>query len=190
MWPERAQAMMKEFYDDGFQHPGRSTLLRARIRLDITSMLLRRRWFNSDRCHSQPRRSLHLQVDALPITRREVFGMVWDVYSGGSSWLLSLMPLVLLGCGHVAYIDKTMALLLSLWLSCGGGAFKTFEDVLLSTRSITTDMRVEAGFQESITSCHTSRLSYSAVFQARCRRTPTCCHGACMFTIGSTSGLE
>ena len=50
--------------------------------------------------------------------------MVWDIYSGGSSWLLSLMPLVLLDCGHVACIDKTMALLLSLWPSCGG-AFKT-----------------------------------------------------------------
>ena len=39
MWPEKAQAIMKELFDDGFQHPGRSTLLRARIRLDITSML-------------------------------------------------------------------------------------------------------------------------------------------------------
>ena len=82
--------------------------------------------------------------------------MVWDMHSGGSSWLLSLMPLVLLGCGHVPFIDKTLALLLSLWLSCGGGAFKTFEDVLFSIRNITTDMGVETG---TITSCHTSRLS-------------------------------
>ena len=44
-----AQAMMKELYDDGFEHPGKSTLLRARIRLGTTSiMFLRRRWFNSD----------------------------------------------------------------------------------------------------------------------------------------------
>ena len=57
MWPERAQAMMKDLYDDGLQHPGRSTLLRARTRLDFTSMFLRRRWFNSDRWHSQPQRS-------------------------------------------------------------------------------------------------------------------------------------
>ena len=64
MWPEKAQAMMEEL---------RSTLLRARIRLDITSMLLRRRLFNSGRWCSQPRRSLHLQVDASPITDREVF---------------------------------------------------------------------------------------------------------------------
>ena len=45
------------------------------------------------------------------------------------------MPLVLLGYGHVACMDKTTALLLSLWFSCGGGAFKTFEDVLLSISS-------------------------------------------------------
>ena len=38
----------------------------------------------------------------------------WDIYSGGSSCLVSLMPLVLLGYGHVACIDKTMSLLLSL----------------------------------------------------------------------------
>ena len=100
-WAEKAQAM-KEVYDGGFQHPGRSTLLRSRKREDITSMHLRRRWFNSDRWHSQPRQSLHLQVDASLITGREVFGMVWDTYSVGSSWLLSLMPLVLLGYGHVS----------------------------------------------------------------------------------------
>ena len=44
------------------QHSGRRTLLHARIRLVMTSMLLRRRWYNSDRWHSQPRRSFHLQV--------------------------------------------------------------------------------------------------------------------------------
>ena len=73
------------------------------------------------------------------------FGMARDIHSGGSSWLLSLMPPVLLGYGHVACADTTMALLPSLWLSYSGGAFKTFEDVLLSIRSITTDMGVEAG---------------------------------------------
>ena len=128
MWPEKAQAMMQESYDDGFQHPGRSTLLRARIRTDINSMLLRRRWFNRDRSHSQRRRSLHLHVGASPTTGRPVFGMVLDLYSGGSSWILSLFPLVLLGYGHVVCIGKTIALLLSLWLSRGGGAFKTYED--------------------------------------------------------------
>ena len=90
MWPETAQAMMQGLYDDGFQHPGRSTLLRARIRLDMTSMLLRRRWFNSDRWHSQPGWSLHLQVGAAPITGREVFGMVWEYIQ----WRLILGPVV------------------------------------------------------------------------------------------------
>ena len=42
--------------------------------------------------------------------------------------VLSCIPLVLLGYGHAACIDKTVALLLSLWLSIGGGAFKTLED--------------------------------------------------------------
>ena len=98
MWPEKAQAMMMELYDDGF-HPRRSTLLRVRMRLDITSMLLRRRGFNGDRWHSQPRRSLHLQVAASPVTGRGVF---WCGLGGGSSWLISLMSLVLRGYGQVA----------------------------------------------------------------------------------------
>ena len=107
--------------------------------LGITSMMfLRRRWFNSDRWHSQPR-SLHLQVDASPIIGREFFGIVWDFYSGA----------------HLAGLwarctDKTMTLLPSPWLSCGGGAFKTFEDVLSSIKSITTDMGVEAGIPSDV----------------------------------------
>ena len=42
----------------------------------------------------------------------------------------------------------------------------------------------------SIDNVHTSRLSQSAVFRARFRRTPACCHDAYMFTMGITSGLE
>ena len=46
---------------------------------------------------------------------------------GYVQWRLILDPIVdAAGYGHVSCIDKTMALLLSLWLSCGGGAFKTF----------------------------------------------------------------
>ena len=80
-----------------------------------------------------------------PRSLTERFLVRFGTYIGGSSWLLSLVPLVLLCYGHAACFDKTMALLLSLWLSCGFGAFKTFEDVLFSIRSITTDIDVEAG---------------------------------------------
>ena len=168
MWPEKAQAMMKELYDDGVQHPGKSTLLRARIRLDITSMLLRRRWFNSDRWHLQPWRSLHLLVDASPITGREVLVWFRDIYSGG----LILAPIVdaagLAGLWNVTCTDKTMALLPSLWLSCGGGAVKTFEDVLLSIKSITTDMDGRRGK-------HSNRRSRSVALRG-CREAPCVRH--------------
>ena len=95
---------------------------------------------------------------------------------GGSSWLPLLMPLVLLGYGHVASKNKTMELLLSLWLSCGGGAFKTFEDVLLSIRSTSTDMGIEAGIP--------------SIDNVLSHFYPACCHSAGIFTIGITSGLE
>ena len=117
-----------------------------------------------------PRRSLHFQVDASPITGREISGMVG----------ISTVPLVLLGYGHVACIDKTMALLLSLWLSCGGGAFKTFEDVLLSIRSITTDIGVEAESPsiDNVLSHFAAvvKRSVPGSFQTYSRLLPQCVH--------------
>ena len=148
MWPEKAQDMLNALYADGFTHPGRNVLLRARVRLDFTAMLLSRRWFQSKCWQSQPRRSIHLQVDASPITGREVFGMIWDVYCGESSWLLQLMPLVLLGYGYTTCLDKTMSLLFSMWLACGGDQFGVLEDLLLQVRSMTTDMGVESGIPD------------------------------------------
>ena len=41
MWPEKAQSNVQELYDESIQHPERSTMLRARIRLDITSIWLK-----------------------------------------------------------------------------------------------------------------------------------------------------
>ena len=73
-----------------------------------------------------------------------------------------------------------MALLLSVWLPCGGGAFKTCEDVHLSIWSITTDIGVEAG-----SPCIDNVLSHfaavvkrrvSGTFQAYLRLLPRCVH--------------
>ena len=84
--------------------------------------------------------------------------MVWDVYSGGSSRLPSLMPLVLLGYVHVA---------------C------TFEDVLLSIRSLTTDMGNEAGIPsiDNVLSHFGAviKRSVSGTFQAYSRLLPRRC---------------
>ena len=90
------------------------------------------------------------------------------------------MPLVLLGKGRVACIDKTMSLLLSLWLSCGDGAFKTFEDVLLSIKSITTDMGVDAGIPstDNVLSHFAAVIKrrVSDTFQAYSSLLPRCVH--------------
>ena len=173
MWSEKAQAMMKELYDDGFQHPGRSTLLRARIRQDMSSMLLRRRGSIAIvGIHSFGGRSISALTPPRSLAERFV------VWCGGSSWLLSLMPLVLLGYGHGACTDETMVLGLSLWLFCCYGASKTFEDVLLSIRSITTDMGVEAWIPsiDNVLSRFAAvvRRSDLGTFQAYSRFLPQC----------------
>ena len=72
----------------------------------------------------------------------------------------------------------------------GGGSFETFEDVLFSIMSKTTDMGVEAGIASIDNVQSHSAAVTSAVFQARFWRTPACYHGACMFAVGITSGLE
>ena len=120
-------------------------------------------------------------ISKLTLAGREVFSTVWEnTMAAHPGWLLSLMPLVLLGYGHVACIDKTMALLLSLCLSCGGGALKTFEDVLLSIRSIITDMGVEAGIPsiDDVLSQFAAvvKRRVSGTFQAYSRLMPRCVH--------------
>ena len=71
-----------------------------------------------------------------------------------------------------------MALLPSLWLSCGGGAFKTFEDVFLPIRSKTKDMSVEAGIPsiENVLSHFAAvvKRRVSGTFQAFSRLLPRC----------------
>ena len=73
-----------------------------------------------------------------------------------------------------------MALLLSLWLSCGGGGFRTFEDVLLSVRSITTDMGVEARVSsiDNVLSHFAAvvKRRVSGTFQVYSRLLPRCVH--------------
>ena len=90
------------------------------------------------------------------------------------------MPLVLLGYEHVACVDKTKALLQSLCFSCGGGASKTYEDVLRSISSITTDMGVEAGIPsiDDVLS-HFAAVIWrilSGTFQAYTRSLQRCVH--------------
>ena len=71
-----------------------------------------------------------------------------------------------------------MALLPSLWLSCGGGAFKTFEDDFLPIRSKTKDMSVEAGIPsiENVLSHFAAvvKRRVSGTFQAYSRLLPRC----------------
>ena len=86
------------------------------------SMLLRRRWFNSERWHSQPWRSSvwycpHLRTASLA----ERFLVCFGIFS------LAAHPGF--HCGFLAAV----------------GDFKTFEDVLLSITNINTDVGVEAG---------------------------------------------
>ena len=145
-----------------------STLLRARIRLDVTSMLLRRRRFNSDRWHSQPRRSSKLTPHR---SLGERFLVQFGYIQWRFTWILSWVPLVFLGYGHVACIDMTMALLLP---------FKTFEDVLLSIRSTTTDINIKTGIPsiDNVLSQFAAVImrSVSGTFQAYSRLLRRCVH--------------
>ena len=93
-------------------------------------------------------------------------------------WWPILDPIVAVGLAGpwARGLWTTMALLPSLWLSCGGGVFKTFEDVLLPIRH----MGVEAGIPSIDNALsHVAAVMkrhVSSTFQAYSRLLPRCVH--------------
>ena len=103
-------------------------------------MLMERRMFNSPAWLECLTRSLHLYADCSPITGRELFAMVWDIFT--NNYHHRLLPGSTVAHGYQRVIDKVMALLWALWLVTG--AVATFLTVLFAVRSISTDQGSES----------------------------------------------
>ena len=123
--------------------PHRRTLERARLRLDATSMLIERREWAMWRADLEnPIISIHIQSDASPVTGTELQGMLLDVCFLGGAILRRYLPPMSLAYGFYAAIDKTVALLWSLWLVAGPGE-EDIRWVCYRIKSFTTDQGTE-----------------------------------------------
>ena len=121
----------------------RTSLLRARPRLDLVCILLDRRILSSSRWVRYSGRCIHIQCDSSPIAGRELFGMLMDVFFLGMTWVERCLSGVAMGHGHTACRDKCMNLLWVLWLITAPNKI-LFADVLQHIRSFKTDQGVDA----------------------------------------------
>ena len=124
----------------------RTSLLRARPRLDLVCILLDRRIMSSSRWVRYKNRSIHIQCDSSPIEVRELFGMPMDVFFLGMTWVERCLSGVAMGHGHTACKDKCTNLLWLLWLFTAPNK-NLFADVPQHIGSFTTDQGVEANLE-------------------------------------------
>ena len=147
-FPTKAEELIHELESDaGVKSLCKASLVRGRIRLDLTCMLLERReWRSGGRWFSPLLgRSVHPTTDSSPTSGRDVFASVLDVWRSNDEFERVILPGSNLGHGFTNVVDKCIAFLWSLWLVCGGSSLATMESVLLDMRSMCTDFGVESG---------------------------------------------
>ena len=86
--------------------------------------------------------SIHIQSDASPVTGTELQGMLLDICFLGGAILRRYLPPMSLAYGFCSAIDKTVALLWSLWLVAGPRE-EDLRWVCDRIKSVTTDLGTE-----------------------------------------------
>ena len=145
LWPNECQRMMLQLLQTGFTFPSKNSLLRARPRLDVTSMLLERFEWSLGMFSSVggPGLSIHMTADGSPNSGRDFFGVLMDVFLCGTQLHHRMLPGTSLGHGYMSVVDKGMAFLWSIWLIMGP-LISSIEAVLCSIRSFTSDFGIES----------------------------------------------
>ena len=102
----------QESFEDQFScydHPSARTLGRAHCRMDAVSMLIERRiwakWRSLDRV-----RSIHVYIDASPVSGHEILGMAYDVVFHDEEIHRTVMPPMGLAFGGTSVVDKALSL--------------------------------------------------------------------------------
>jgi len=95
--------------------PPRTTRQGALEQLDVTGMLLQRREFRANRLCGLIR-GINLFTDASPVTGEELQGMVMETICKPMEVTLDVLPGSTLCYGQYGGINKSVALLFSLWL--------------------------------------------------------------------------
>ena len=119
-WEEFKIGREFEVPRDTSMDPFRTSLQRARQTLDVTTMLVERREYLAAMANDEIA-ALNLYSDGSPVRGVEIQGLVMDVlYTNGSKETV-VLPGASLSYGHCDAINKTAALLFSLWLLFGPG---------------------------------------------------------------------
>ena len=121
----------------------RSTVLRAKVRVDAVGMSLGRRQFDQDRLDDSVQ-SIHGYTDSSPVTGAEFQGMLVDIVKYDESVRRVPLPASTLHYGRCDAVNKAMCFVWGVWLLFG----PTRENMLYfrsKMRSFTTDFGTEAG---------------------------------------------
>lgn len=120
--PRGAGPSIEELKADGFEFPSDSTLIRARVRLDVVSMLLARIRCRTEDCFR------YISYDASPINFIEEFGAIMDSVPraaleseniDSSMCSRRRLPLMTLGHGRAGLAEKTLAMVHKHFLESG-----------------------------------------------------------------------
>ena len=127
---------------DAADDPGATSLYMARLRLDVTSMLLQRREIRELAMHAERVLSIHVFSDGSPVVGSEIQGMSYQICYEDGSMESHTLPALSLPFGHYGLMDKTMALVWALFL-CAGPQETSMRFFLNKVKSITTDFGTE-----------------------------------------------
>ena len=121
--------------------PARTHLQMGRQRLDVVTALIERRDFREMLAKDEIR-SINIYSDVSPIIGNEVQGLVLDLMLRGGTMQRVVMPGATLAYSRADSLNKTAALLWSLWLLFGPDE-PTMRKVLGKVRGLATDFGVE-----------------------------------------------
>ena len=134
----------QESFEDQFScydHPSARTLGRAHCRMDAVSMLIERRiwakWRSLDRV-----RSIHVYIDASPVSGHKILGMAYDVVFHDEEIHRTVMPPMGLTFGGTSVVDKALSLLWATWFLTGP-RLESLQYFLNKIGSLTTGQGIE-----------------------------------------------
>jgi hypothetical protein len=148
--PLHGKERLAELYVEGLDDPGRSTLCTARVRLDVTCMLMRRK-INAERKYyefinfdASPQHGLEIMgMQETKIDREDVYNKTFDDVNP-DALKSHRAPLVGMGQGKTGLLDKAVTITHQRWLEHGPAVFQ-MRQANRNARVGLTDMGTELG---------------------------------------------
>lgn len=155
-FPEEWQGLLADRQQAGHRTPSKEVLRALRVKLDITAMLLWRRWYLQHRptyrymgVDASPQRP---GVEVLAVAERVIPRSELKQLQPGQLWPTGLiqrrLPVACLGHGRAGLADKVQAVVHATWLEYGP-SLDTLAQANLDVRQVLTDMGTELGIADA-----------------------------------------